>query len=173
MTFEEAQEKAVEMQKFCEEYDVLVIVNMEPTHGGVFRGRLIEVAARKNGLVFGEMNIFHRANRRTRGARQLFSMASLFKPGEFDPSRFDEFTTGGLTFFMTIPVTYDPPGAFDEMLECVHGMCESLDGRLIDRDREPLTDDALARIRVQLQRITADMENRGVPPGGETAMRLF
>lgn len=173
MTFEEAQAKAEKLDEFCRTYDVLAIINVLARGQEGFAGRDIERAVEEQGLQFGHMNIYHRKNRRARGSSHLFSIANLYKPGEFNPAGFDHFTTRGLTVFMNLPVTYDPPWVFDEMVKCSRVLCEQLNGRLLDRDNHALDDAALERIRHQIAKIAVDMETWGVSPGSETALRLF
>jgi hypothetical protein len=52
-------------------------------------------------------------------------------------------------------------------------LCKELDGRLEDHEHHPLTDQGLMVIRTQIERLTAEMTNRGIIPGSATAMRLF
>ena len=42
-----------------------------------------------------------------------------------------------------------------------------------DHEKHLLTEQGLAVIRTQIERIAADMQNSGIIPGSETAMRLF
>ncbi len=173
MSFEAALERARELDAFAQRYDVLAIVYLLAPEGQSFTGRRIEQAARAAGMRLGEMNIFHRPNPRRRGGPHLFSMANLVKPGEFDPDGLDRFTTRGLTVFMNVPLTPDPPAAFTEMMEAARAMAKALDGRLTDQKRRPLAEEDEARIGEQVRRIAMEMTEQGIPPGGETALRLF
>jgi hypothetical protein len=58
-------------------------------------------------------------------------------------------------------------------VQVAKGLCEKLDGRLEDHERHALTDPGLMVIRTQIERLTAEMTNRGIIPGSATAMRLF
>ena len=48
-----------------------------------------------------------------------------------------------------------------------------LNGRLEDHEHHVLTDQGIQVIRTQIERISAEMTNRGIVPGSATAMRLF
>jgi cell division protein ZipA len=171
--FETALENARELDEFCETNDVLASLNLIANGPTGFSGRAIDEAARAAGLQFGAMNIYHMKNDQALGCRHRFSLANLFKPGEFDPARLDRFRTQGLTLFMNVPCTYQPVRVFDQMVEVARTLAKHLDGRIEDHDHRPLTDQGLQVIRTQIERIASEMTNRGIVPGSTTAMRLF
>ncbi len=173
MSFEAAQDCARELDEFCETNDVLASINILANGPTGFSGHAIDQAARLCGLQFGAMNVYHKKNDQALGCRHLFSLANLYQPGEFDPAQVDRFRTQGLTLFMNVPCAYQPVRVFEQMAQIAKGLCEKLDGRLEDHDHHPLTDQGLMVIRTQIERLTAEMTNRGIIPGSATAMRLF
>ena len=173
MPFEEALEKARELDEFCETNDVLASINILANGPTGFNGRAIDQIARNFGLQFGAMNIYHKKNDQALGCRHLFSLANLYQPGEFDPNQVDRFRTQGLTLFMNVPCAYQPVRVFEQMVQIAKGLAEKLDGRLGDHDHHPLTEQSLLVIRTQIERLTVEMTNRGIIPGSATAMRLF
>lgn len=173
MPFEEALDKARELDEFCETNDVLASIDILADGPTGFSGRAIDQTARLFGLQFGMMNIYHKKNDLALGCRHLFSLANLYQPGEFDPAKVDRFRTQGLTLFMNVPCAYQPVRVFEQMVQVAKGLCEKLDGRLEDHEHHPLTDQGLMVIRTQIERLTAEMTNRGIIPGSATAMRLF
>jgi cell division protein ZipA len=173
MPFEEALEKARELDEFCETNDVLASIDILANGPTGFSGRAIDQVARQFGLQFGAMNIYHKKNDQALGCRHLFSLANLYQPGEFDPANVDRFRTQGLTLFMNVPCAYQPVRVFEQMVQIAKGLCEKLDGRLEDHEHHLLTDQGLMVIRTQIERLTAEMTNRGIIPGSATAMRLF
>jgi cell division protein ZipA len=173
MLFEEALDRARELDEFCETNDVLASINILADGPTGFSGRAIDQAARLFGMQFGAMNIYHKKNDLALGCRHLFSLANLYQPGEFDPAKVDRFRTQGLTLFMNVPCAYQPVRVYEKMVQVAKGLCEKLDGRLEDHEHHPLTDPGLMVIRTQIERITAEMTNRGIIPGSATAMRLF
>lgn len=173
MTLEEGQEKARELDEFCETNDVLASVNILANGPTGFNGRAIDKVARHFDMRFGAMNIYHRHSDQPLGARQMFSLANLYQPGEFDPAKLDRFRTQGLTLFMNVPCAYQPVHVFDRMIETAKGLCQMLDGRLEDQDRRPLHAAGIQVIRTQIERISTEMTAKGIVPGSSTAMRLF
>lgn len=173
MTIEQALARAHELQRFVDQYDVIASVNILADNGHGFPGRAIEQAARRHGMQFGAMNIFHMKSGNASGCRHLFSMANLYEPGTFDLSALDSFQTAGLTLFMTVPCVQDPPRVFEKMVATAKGLAQMLGGRLSDQDRRPLTDEGIAAIQRQIKRIAADISAYGITPGTETALRFF
>jgi len=172
-TLEEGLERATELQKFCDEFDVIAQINVMSRSGGAFGGRDIEKAARQFGMTFGPMNIFHLPNDSALGCRHLFSMANMFQPGEFDPNAWDRFSTTGVTFFMSVPCASQPVQIFDRMVKTARELASELNGRVLDQDRKPLTEDGIRVIRAQIDHIGDDMRARGIVAGSNTALRLF
>lgn len=173
MPFEEALDKARELDEFCETNDVLASINILANGPTGFSGSDIDQAARLFGMQFGAMNIYHKKNDQALGCRHLYSLANLYQPGEFEPAKVDRFRTQGLTIFMNVPCAYQPVRVYEQMVQAAKGLCEKLDGRLEDHEHHALTDQGLMVIRTQIERITAEMTNRGIIPGSATAMRLF
>jgi cell division protein ZipA len=173
MTFERALVRGTELHTFCDVYDVFASVNITANHMDGFRGRLVEQVALRQGMEFGALNIFHMKNNNALGCRHLFSMANLFKPGEFDLATLDTFRTHGLTLFMAVPCVYQPRQAFDKMVATAKGFCRMLGGKMLDHDRRPLSEQGLAAIRAQIDQIATEMIRHGVVPGGTSALRLF
>lgn len=173
MTVEQALERARQMQRFAEKYDVIASVNVIAEGGTAFAGRAIAQAARQQGMDFGAMNIYHMKNDKAHGCRHLFSMANLFQPGAFDPETLDSFSTPGLTLFMTVPCVDEPPRVFENMVSTAKGLCQTLGGKLTDQDQHPLSDEGVSTIQRQIKRITADISAQGIRPGSENALRFF
>jgi cell division protein ZipA len=173
ITIEEALERARALDAFCSANDVLASVNIVANGKSGFTGRAINQAATRLGMQFGKMNIYHMKNDNQLGCRHLFSLANLYAPGEFNPETMNTLKTQGLTLFMSVPCAYQPVQVFERMIATAKGLCEMLDGKMQDHEKQVLTDQGLTVIRTQIERIAADMQSSGIIPGSETAMRLF
>lgn len=169
--FDEAQELAAKLDRFCKTYDVLAIINLVPADGGEFRGPQIVEHTKRAGLELGPMNIYHKPD--SDSGHYLFSLANLFNPGTFDPERIEELTTKGLTMFINMPCTRDPVAAFGVMLETAGQLCNGLNARLVDQKQHDLTTSGTDNIRDQIRKFTREMETEGVTPGSDIARRLF
>jgi len=173
MSFEAGLERAREIDDFCQSYDVLAIVNIVARPGQEFGGTDIARLAAEQSMALGDLNVFHKENRGRGGSRYLYSLANLYKPGEFPVGELDDFSTRGVTLFMNIPTTYDPPKVFDEMMETARALSTGLNGMLTDRDRRPLDEASIKRIGTQVTRIAREMQDKGIAAGSDLALRLF
>ena len=172
-TVEEGLARAQELQQFCDTYDVIAGLLVVPATETAFPGQAVEMAARHAGLELGAMNIFHMKNEVAPGSRHLFSMANLDESSSFDPAAWDAIESSGLTFFMSVPCTYHPGEVFNKMVAAAREIADTLGGRLQDQNRRPLADKGIAVIQHQIGEIEEKMRAFGIPPGSETALKLF
>jgi len=173
LSFEEALAQARELEKFCEKFDLLAIINIVARGTEGFAGRDIERIAMAEGMELGAMNIFHRKGGDAQGDPNLFSMANMFKPGEFRPEELDTLRTGGVTLFMNVPCTREPVQAFRQMAESAQRLCDQLDGQLQDSQHKPLSAEQLKGISRVIEKSVAGMSKAGIEPGSPLALRLF
>jgi hypothetical protein len=75
----------------------------------------------------------------------------------------------GLTLLLDVPRTPDLPESYEAMVT----RAQSLGGRLVDDNGNPLDGRALAAIGVEVEATRARMAELGVEPGSPLALRLF
>lgn len=115
----------------------------------VISGAALLEAALKTGMVFGDMNIFHR---RGDGARQpVFSLANAVKPGFFDKDSWNTFETSGLALFLTLPGPMLGLDGWDVMLATARRMAEILNAEIHDDQHLPFTRQQEALIREEMR----------------------
>lgn len=85
----------------------------------------------------------------------------------------DAITTHAVLFEIDVPRATDGIAAFDRMTALAKRLVENLGGKLVDDNRQPLGDAAIAAIRAQLQNLYGTMQQHHVKPGSELALRLF
>lgn len=115
--------------------DIIVLYILAKS-SNLLTGDKINSAAQANGLIFGNMNIFHRLDS---DGQTIFSLANMVEPGNFDPESIHEMTTTGLTMFMQLSNLSHPADGFDEMLRCAYHMSEMLSADLCNHHRQPIT----------------------------------
>ena len=123
----------------------LVTTGNDQTISGV---RLLD-AAIKAGLIFGDMEIFHR--KQEGGEQPLFSMANLEKPGRFDRTAWNEFETRGLTLFMALPGPLDAIDTWESMHATGQRLATLLDAELRDAQQRPLNRERLGEMRDEMR----------------------
>lgn len=132
-------------------FDRIVTLFVAARPGTMLRGSDLVVAAEKAGLVFGDMNIFHRLVDGRPEDGPIFSVANMVKPGSFDLRRVQEIETPGLTFFMTLPGPLPALDAWETLLPTAQRMAELLDAHVLDEGRNALGRQRIAHIRDELR----------------------
>lgn len=173
MSFEEAVARGRELDEFCQAHDVIASLSIISLNQSGFNGRVIDQAAQRIGMEFGPMNIYHLKNTGHEGCRNYFSLANLYQPGEFDLKNISDFSTDGLTLFMNVPRTANPPITFEKMLDAAKSLCRMLGGELRDQQQRPLSEAGLGNIRAQIAHLAGEMRAQGIAPGSAAALRLF
>jgi FtsZ-interacting cell division protein ZipA len=82
-------------------------------------------------------------------------------------------STPGAVFLLDVPRVADPVRVFDQMKLAAKRMTQTLDAALVDDNRRPLDDAALAAIRQQVQATAAALKAIRVDPGSPRALALF
>lgn len=120
----------------AEENEVLAI-NVLARGNRRFNGSDLWAAFQRNGLTFGDMNIFHRLNPVTRTPQ--YSVANAVEPGTFDLSNMESMKTPGACLFLRLPGPSEPAAVFDDMLRVARDIERSLGGELKDENFSDLT----------------------------------
>lgn len=81
--------------------------------------------------------------------------------------------TNGVVLVLDVPRVADPARAFDQMKLAGKRLAHSLGGELVDDNRRPLDDPALAAIRSQVDAAAAALRESGIEPGSPRALALF
>ncbi|MDB5811582.1 MAG: ZipA FtsZ-binding region protein, partial [Betaproteobacteria bacterium] len=95
------------------------------------------------------------------------------EPMPFVPEQIKVLMTSGVTFLLDVPCVAEGMSAFEGMLATARAFASTLDGTLVDDNKNALTDEAIDKIRRQLAGILAKMEAGQIPAGGARALRLF
>ncbi len=81
--------------------------------------------------------------------------------------------TNGVVLVLDVPRVADPQRAFDQMKLAAKRFAHTLDGELVDDNRRPLDDAALAAIRQQVQLAADALKACHIEPGSPRARALF
>ncbi len=120
-------------------------------HGRYFTGVELNHCFIEHDLRFGEHKIFHRYADASGQGTVLFSVANALNPGTFDPDRMDQFSTPGISLFMTLPGNFNPQAAYRAMFDLAQMLAKELNGDVLDGQRKPLTDETRAHHQAVLQ----------------------
>ena len=79
----------------------------------------------------------------------------------------------GVTLTLDVARTPEPARSYDAMARAGRDLAAAQGGRLVDDQGRELDEQALARVRVQLEAVRQLLAGRGIEPGSALALRLF
>jgi cell division protein ZipA len=129
----------------------VLVVNVMSREDDEFSGDDVLKSLVNNGLVFGEMNIFHRYASQDNEDSVLFSVANILRPGTFDLYNMHEFSTIGISLFLSLPTDVNNLEAFENMIRIAKRICKTLDGLLKDDHRNLMTAQTIEHYRQRIR----------------------
>jgi cell division protein ZipA len=112
-----------------------------------FNGLDLVNAFQLAGLEYGNLKIFERLD----GNRLVdFGVASMVPPGTFPENDLESFYCPGIVFFMQPAELEDAAAVFEDYLDTIELVAAELDGKILDHQRQPLTDNTVRLIRQSL-----------------------
>ncbi|HEY2630264.1 MAG TPA: cell division protein ZipA C-terminal FtsZ-binding domain-containing protein [Usitatibacter sp.] len=161
-----AAARARELDEFCADADIEVVVNVVGQFGATFSISRVKQLGLENGLAEtgrGELVCYGSDGEPAYTIRKL-------EDGKTHPAAT---YYSGLTFALDLPNVADAPAALAEMVSTAELFAATLGGQLVDDARRPLTEQGIVSIRHSLEKISHEMQAQGIPAGGALARRLF
>jgi len=119
--------------------DEVLIINVMARKGEFFAGPELLQAMLSQGLRYGDMDIFHRHESSDGRGRILFSVANMVIPGTLDLAAMEDFTTPGISLFLSLPIASDSLSAYNLMVNTAQAIADALQGELKDEQRSVMT----------------------------------
>jgi hypothetical protein len=162
-------DQAAELDRFCAAVDLEIGINLV-SRGSVFTGTKIRALAEAAGMVLGIDGLFTRYDD---AGRAQFSLQN-YESTAFTAEAVRTLTTHGLTFLLDVPRVDHGERVFMQMSELAKRFADTLQGVLVDDNRQPLSESQLDHIRREfIGKPQATMAAFGVPAGSAQALRLF
>jgi len=162
-------DQAAEIDRFCAAVDLEIGLNLV-SRGVPFAGTKIRALAEAAGMVLGLDGMFTRYDD---DGRAQFSLQN-YESAAFSADTLRTMTTHGLTFLLDVPRVDHGERVFQQMVEQARRFGETLQGSLVDDNRQPLGDAQLEHIRREfIGKPQATMQSFGLPAGSPQSLRLF
>ena len=162
-------DQAAEVDRFCAAVDLEIGINLV-SRASAFSGTKIRALAEAAGMVLGIDGLFTRYDE---DGRPQFSLQN-YETAQFTPDTVRTLSTHGITFLLDVPRVDHGERVFMQMTELAKRFAETLQGALVDDNRQPLSDSQLEHIRREfIGKPQATMASFGLPAGSAQALRLF
>lgn len=133
----------------------VIVLNVHCTGENAFIGTKLFDSMEQNGLLYGEMDIFHRHADLSGTGKVLFSVANMMQPGTLKHDDPADFSTKGISFFMTLPCFGDGEQNFKLMLKAAQQIADDLGANVLDDARNLITPNRLDAYRAQIKQFKA------------------
>ncbi len=133
----------------------VIVLNVHCSGNDPFIGSKLFDSMKQNGLLYGDMDIFHRHADLSGTGKVLFSVANMMQPGTLKHDDPEQFSTKGISFFMTLPGFGEAEQNFKVMLRTAQQIADDLGGNVLDDQRNLMTPDRLDAYRKQIQEFNA------------------
>jgi hypothetical protein len=162
-------DQAAEIDRFCAAVDLEIGLNLV-SRVSAFSGTKIRALAEAAGMVLGIDGVFTRYDD---NGRAQFSLQN-FESTRFSADALRTLTTHGLTFLLDVPRVDHGERVFMQMSETARRFAETLQGALVDDNRQPLSESQLDHIRREfIGKPQTTMASFGLSAGSPQALRLF
>ncbi|KAB2911568.1 MAG: cell division protein FtsZ [Dechloromonas sp.] len=162
-------DQAAEIDRFCAAVDLEIGLNLV-SRSAPFPGTKIRALAEAAGMVLGIDGMFTRYDD---AGRAQFSLQN-YERSPFSADTLRNLTTHGLTFILDVPRVDHGERVFMQMTELARRFADTLQGTLVDDNRQPLGEAQLEHIRREfIGKPQATMASFGMPAGSAQAQRLF
>ena len=160
---------AKELDQFCVEVDVLIGLNVVSPDGVTFNGAKIAEMAEADEMILNDAGVYQRYNER---GDVVYSLCN-HEDTPFSAEYMSTLATHGITLLFEVPRVDNGVEMFAAMARFGFQLAKTLDGKLVDDNIRTLSAAGIEKIQTQLTEIYHRMDERGIPAGGQRALRLF
>ncbi|MGH8737821.1 MAG: cell division protein ZipA C-terminal FtsZ-binding domain-containing protein [Burkholderiales bacterium] len=158
----QAMDRARELDQFCADADIQILLNLVPAAGSAFPEATLESAIAAAG--FDRLADGQHVLRDAHG-RVLYAVFAV--GGERDRE------IAKLAFSLDVPRTPEVRKTYESLARFARQLAVGLGGSLTDDNGRPIDEQSLAAIGAELDAVSQALETRGLPPGEPLALRLF
>ncbi len=164
-----AMQRAQLVDNFCADTDIEIAVNVLGKNGGTFAVTKVRGLAESKGMLPAASGEYVQQDEHGHLLYTLRNMDPSEPPGIKRSTGY----LSGLSFALDVPRTANAAKVFEQMFQVAVQFADVLQGEVVDDNRRVLTANGRKVITDTIVDITAQMEAKGVAPGGLTALRLY
>ena len=162
--------RAESLDRLCAELDVQIGLTVQMPEPASIPGTRLRGVAEAAGFHLAPAGRFEFVNEDT--GTVLYTLQNL-RPDAFSAEMLRLAATNGVVFLLDVARLADPARTFDQMKIAAKRMAHTLGAELVDDNRRPLDDAALATIREQIQAAAEALRAVHIDPGSARALALF
>ena len=140
---DELKTKPDHQEQQPEQQQEVLVLNVKSADDNPIPGSALLPMLLTLGFKFGDQDIFHRHVNSNGKGPVLFSLANMFKPGNFDIDNLENFSTQGISLFMILPIEGEPHQVFNMMHNAARKIADEFSAQIYDGRRTLLTKQSL------------------------------
>lgn len=125
-----------------DEQDVLhndyIILHIQAPEGLPIQGASLLPLLLTLGFKYSEEGFFNRHEDASGQGPVLFRLVNMYNPGTFDVDNMEQFQTGGVSLFMTLPCEGEALASFNMLHNAAKKLADEFGGQILDHNRLPL-----------------------------------
>ncbi|MDE2001954.1 MAG: hypothetical protein KGJ99_04240 [Betaproteobacteria bacterium] len=163
-------DRAETLDRLCADLDVQIGLTVQKPDPGSIPGTRLRGVAEAAGFRLAPAGRFEFVSEETGAV--LYALQNQ-RPEPFTVESLRLASTSGVVLLLDVARVGEPARAFDQMKLAAKRMALTLGGELVDDNRRPLDDAALALIREQVQSAADALRAVHIEPGSARALALF
>ncbi|KNC68362.1 cell division protein ZipA [Pseudoalteromonas ardens] len=116
-----------------------IILHIDMPEGLTMAGSKLLPCVLSLGFKYSDEGFFNRHVESSGNGPVLFRLVNMYNPGTFDIDNMEQFSTGGVSLFMTLPCEGDSMAAFNMLHSAAKKLADEFGASVLDSNREPLT----------------------------------
>lgn len=116
-----------------------IIVHLQMPEGLTMDGSQLLPAVNMLGFKYSEEGFFNRHLDPAGTGPVLFRLVNMYNPGTFDIDNMEQFSTAGVSLFMTLPCDGDGLSAFNMLHSAAKKLADEFGATILDSNREEMT----------------------------------
>ena len=135
----EAEQTETDEEQEAQAPTDFIIVNLQMPEDAVMNGSQLLPAVNMLGFKYSEEGFFNRHLDPAGTGPVLFRLVNMYNPGTFDIDNMEQFSTAGISLFMTLPCDGDGLSAFNMLHSAAKKLADEFGATILDSNREEMT----------------------------------